>query len=92
MITEKKLPCLFFIKEKTLSPIIGDLGTMPIKVARLGLLNPVTPEKKNYLISQRVSAELIRAVMGGAALYNSDQLRTVGEERSDRHKDREVAN
>ena len=31
----------FFWNTKTLSPIVGTLSMMPIKVARLGLLNPV---------------------------------------------------
>ena len=39
--SETFLPRLFFWNTKTLSPIVGTLSMMPIKVARLGLLNPV---------------------------------------------------
>ena len=52
IIWETFLPCLFFGKTKTLSPIVGNLSTMPIKMAGLGLLNPVTSEKDKYLSSQ----------------------------------------
>ena len=45
MIQETFLPCLFFGKTKTLSPIVGTLSTMPIKVAKLVLLILVTSEK-----------------------------------------------
>ena len=37
----------FIWKEKTLSPILGDLSTMPVKKVGLGLLNPVMSENKN---------------------------------------------
>ena len=46
MIQENVLPHLFFRKTKTLSPIVVTLSTMPIKVAGLGLLNKLTPEKE----------------------------------------------
>ena len=55
---------LFFQKTKTLSPIVGSLSTTPIKVAGIILLNPVTSEKKKYLIYHQGSAELIRYVTG----------------------------
>ena len=78
MIQENFLPRLFFRKTKTLSPIVGTLSTILIKVARLGLLNPVTPEKEEYLISQRESMELIRDMTGGGAFSNANHLRILG--------------
>ena len=41
MIHETFLPHIFFGKTKTLSPVVGTLSMILIKVARLGLLNPV---------------------------------------------------
>ena len=46
MIQETFFPRLFFVNTKTFSPIVGTLSTMPIKVARLGLINPVMPSKE----------------------------------------------
>ena len=66
--------CLLFGKTKTLSPIVGTLSTMPIKVARLGLLNLVTSLKEKYLSSQRGSAELVRDVTGGGVFPNAYHL------------------
>ena len=45
MIQETFLPRLFFVKTKFLSPIVGDLSTMPVKKSVLGILNPVTSAK-----------------------------------------------
>ena len=83
---------IFFGKTKTLSPIVGTLSTMPVKMAGLGLMNPVTSVKEKYLSSQWGSAELIRAVTGGGAFSNADHIRTLGEERCDGQKNWEVAN
>ena len=91
MIQETFLPHIFFRKTKTLSPIIGNLSMMPLKMAGLGLLNLVPLDKKKYIISHWESAELISAMTGGGAFSNADQLRTLGEERRDGKKDREVA-
>ena len=65
---------------------------MPSKVAGLGLLNPLTSEKEKYLSSQQGSKELIRDVKGGVAFSNTNHIRTIGEERRDKHKHREVLN
>ena len=65
MIHKTFLPRLLFGKAKTLSPAIGALSMMPVSKAVLGLLNPVTSAKENYLSSTQGSAELIRAVTGG---------------------------
>ena len=62
---------------------------MPVKKSGLGLLNPVTSAQDKYLISQRGSAELVRAVTGGGAFSNADHRRTISEERCDRKKDRD---
>ena len=62
---------------------------MPINLARLSLLNPVTSVKEKYLSSQQISTELIRAVMGEG---DSGHLWTLGEERLDRNKYQEVVN
>ena len=64
MIREAFLPRIFFGKKKTLSHIVGALSTMPVKKSGLGILNIVMSAQEKYLISQRGSAELIRAVMG----------------------------
>ena len=45
MIQENFLPRLFFRKTKTLSPIVGNISTITIKVDVLGLLNLVTLSK-----------------------------------------------
>ena len=71
MIWETFLHHLFFGKTKTLSPIVGTLSKMPIKVARLGLLNPVTLSKDKYLSYQRGSTELIKAVTGGGKISHT---------------------
>ena len=92
MIWEIFLPHIFFGKTKTLSPIVGNLSNMPIKVAGLGLLNPVTSEKEIYLSFHRGSAELISDVTGGGAFTNSNNLRMLREERREGQKDQEVAN
>ena len=86
MIQETFLPRLFFGNTKTLSPIVETLSIMPIKVDRLGLLNPVTPAKEIYRSSQWGSMELIRVVTGAGALSNADYLRTLREERRVRKK------
>ena len=65
ILQETLFPRLFFGKTESLSPIVGTLSTMLIKVVRLGLLNQVTSAKEKPLISQWVSAELIRAVTRG---------------------------
>ena len=76
MIWETFLHHLFFGKTKTLSPIVGTLSMMPIKVSRLVLLNTATPEKEKYLIPQRGGAELVKAVTGVGAFSNANHLRT----------------
>ena len=63
MIHETFLPCIFF--EKTLSPVIGALSTMPVKKSGLGLLNPVMSAQEKYLSPTQGSIELVRAVTGG---------------------------
>ena len=92
MIRETFLPRLLLVNMKTLSPIVGTLSTIPIKVAGLVLLNPVMSAKDKYLSYQQGSVELVRAVTGGGALSNANHLRTFGEERRDRQKYREVVN
>ena len=52
----------------------------------------MTSANEKYPSSQRGSAELIWTVTRGGALSNSDHLRTLGEERRDGQKDREVVN
>ena len=80
IIRETFLPRLFFIKTKTLSPIVGTLSMMPVKKAILGLLNPLTSAKEKYLSSQQGSAELIRYVTGEVGAFsNVDHLRALGE-------------
>ena len=68
-IRETFLPHLFFIKKKSLSPIVGALSTMTIEKYRLGIMNPVTSEKEKYLIFHQARTELIRDVtVGGGVL------------------------
>ena len=68
MIRETFLPHLFFIKKKSLPPIVGDLSTTTIEKYRLGIMNLVTPEKEKYLIFHQASTELIRDVTVGGDL------------------------
>ena len=79
MIQENFLYRPFFRKTKTLSPIVGDIVTMPFKKYGLGLLNPVTSAQEKYLISQWGSAELIQAVTEGGTFSNADHIWTLGE-------------
>ena len=81
MIQEKNSPRLFFIKSKYLSPMVGTLSTIPAKKSGLGLLNPVTPAKEKYLISQRESAELIQSMTGVGAFSNANHFLELREER-----------
>ena len=85
------MPHLFFGKKNTLSPVVGDLSTMPVRKSGLGLLNPVTAYQEKYLSSTRGSAELIRAVTGGGEFSNANHLRTLSEEKRDGEETRDVA-
>ena len=78
VIQETFLPRIFFGKTKSLSPIVGDLSTVPVEKSGLGLLNPVTSAKEKYLSSQQGSTELIWAVMGGGAFSNANHLLALG--------------
>ena len=91
MIQETFLPRLFFGNTKTLSPIVGTLSTMTFKKSGMGILNPVTSAQDKYKISQRGSAELVRAVTGGGAFSNAFHLWTTIEEKRDGKKDRDAA-
>ena len=90
IIWETFLSSLFFGKTKILSPIVGSLSTMTVKISGLGLLNPVTSTQDKYLRSQRGSVELIRAGTGGGAFSNSNHLRKLEEERHDVKKYQEA--
>ena len=85
------MPHIFFIKKKSLSPIVGDLSTMMIEKYRLGIINSVTSEKEKYPIFHQASTELIRDVTGGAFM-NADHLLALREERCERAKNRDEAN
>ena len=65
ILKETFLPHLFFRKKKSLSPIVGDLSTIPVKKYGLGLLNQVSSAKEKYVSYQQESVEIIRAVTGG---------------------------
>ena len=71
---------------KTLFPVIGALSTMKVKKSGMGLLNQGTSTQDKYLSSTWGSVELVWAVTGGGVFYNSDQLRTLSEERRDKGK------
>ena len=79
MIRETFLRRIFFGNKKTLSPIVGALSIIPINMAVMGLLSPVTSAKDNYLSYQWGSIEIIQAVIGGGSFSNADHLRTLGE-------------
>ena len=79
-------------KDKTLSLIIGDLSTIPVKKYIQGILNIVTSVKEKFLSSQRGSRELIRPAMGGREFSNANHLLALGEERRDGQKDQDDAN
>ena len=51
MIRETFLLSLFFGKTKTLSPVVGDLSTTPVKKSGLGLTNTVTSAQDKYTSS-----------------------------------------
>ena len=53
MIWEIFLPCLFSGKTKLLSPIVGNLSTIPSKKSRLGLRNPVMSVNEKCRSSQK---------------------------------------
>ena len=91
IIRETFLPRLFFRKTKTLSIIVGYLSTMPFNKSGLVLLKPVTSAHWKYLSSLQGSAELVRSMTGGGALFNTDHLRTLSEERRDENKDQDAA-
>ena len=76
----------FFGNTKTLSSIVRALSTMSVKKSGLELLHPASSAKEKYLISQRASAELIWAMMGGGAFSNANHLLALREERRDRKK------
>ena len=86
IIQETFLPRLFFGKTKTLSPIVGDISKVLVNKDILRLLNPVTSAQEKDLISTQGSVELVRAMTREGAFSNSDHLRTLGEEISDRNK------
>ena len=91
MIRETFLPCLFFGKTKTLSPIVGSLSAMPFKKAGLGLLNSMASAQEKYLRSTRGSTELVQALMGGGAFSNANHFRTLSDEKHDGNKYWDVA-
>ena len=51
MICKTLFPRLFFGKTKNLSPVVGDLSTMPVRKSGLGILNPVMSAQEKYLSS-----------------------------------------
>ena len=55
----KLFTCLLFGTTKTLSPIVGALSKIPVKIYVLVLLNLVTSAKEKYPSSQQESVELI---------------------------------
>ena len=79
-------PQLFFVKSKSLTPIIGILSTMLVNKAGLGLQNTVTSENKKLLSSQRASMELILDVTGESKLSTADHLQVLREERCEKNK------
>ena len=65
---------------------------MTVKKYGLGLMNPVTSVKENYLRSQRSSAELIQDVLRGGAFYHVNYLLKLREEMSDGQKNMDGVN
>ena len=58
---------------------------MMTKKSGLGLLNSVTSANEKSQGLQQASAESIRAVTGGEALYNNDHIMEIRQKRCDRH-------
>ena len=81
----------FFGETKTLSPVVGDLSTIPVKKAGLGLLNSLMSAQEKCLRSQWGSAELVFDVTGWGFLSNANHLWTLSEEQRDRKKSCDVA-
>ena len=92
MIWETFFPLLFFVKIKSLSPIVGALSTLLVNKVGLGPLNPVIPEKEKYLSSQQESVELIMDLTGGGSFSNSRHLLAIKEDRIDGQKNRDDTN
>ena len=92
MIWETFFPLLFFVKIKSLSPIVGALSTLLVNKVGLGPLNPVILEKEKYLSSQQESVELIMDLTGGGSFSNSRHLLAIKEDRIDGHKNRDDTN
>ena len=86
MIQRTFLSRFFFGGSKYLSPIVGTPKTMPTNEASLSLLNHVTSTNNKYLSFQCSSTEFIRAVTGGSAVSNADQLLDLREESCDGKK------
>ena len=83
MIRKTFLPCILFRKTKNLSPVVGDLSTMPVKKYGMGLLNPVTSDQEKYSSSTQGSVELVQAVTGGGEFSYVNHLRTLIDDRQD---------
>ena len=59
---ENFLPHLFFGKLNYISPIIGNVSTIPVNKSGLSLQNLVTPANEKFLGSQLASTELTSSV------------------------------
>ena len=59
ILLETFLPCLLFRKSKTLSLIVGNVSTILVKKAGMGLLNPVMSTNEKYISLQHSITELI---------------------------------
>ena len=82
----------FLWKDKSPSPIVGALSTIPFKKSGLGILNPVTAAKEKFLSSQQAITELIQAATGGGTFSNTDHLLDIREERRHGKKNRHDVN
>ena len=90
LIREKKNPCLFFGKSKSLLSIIRTLSTMPVKKSGLGLQDLVTSSNDKYLSLICTSRDLIGSLAGESEFSTTYNLQAVKEERCGGKKSSDV--
>ena len=86
LLQETFLPRLFFVKSKSLPPIVVTLSIIPVNKYVLGLQEPVSSSNKKYLSLLCASSELIGAVTRASECSTSNHPLSLREERRDRKK------
>ena len=86
LLCETFLPRLFFRKLIYFTPLIGNMGTMPVNKAGLSLKNTATCINKKSISSQRVITDMIWTVTGESELFTVNHLQALREEKHDKQK------